>query len=38
VTSQRVTDFHTSGLIGSVIGAIVLLAAVGGLSRRGLHA
>jgi uncharacterized membrane protein YeaQ/YmgE (transglycosylase-associated protein family) len=34
VTSHRVTDFHTAGVIGSVIGALVLLFAAGGLFRR----
>jgi uncharacterized membrane protein YeaQ/YmgE (transglycosylase-associated protein family) len=34
VTSHRVTDFHTAGVIGSVIGALVLLFAAGGLMRR----
>lgn len=33
-THHRVTDFHTAGLIGSVIGAFLVLFAVGGLSRR----
>jgi uncharacterized membrane protein YeaQ/YmgE (transglycosylase-associated protein family) len=33
ITHHRVLDFHTSGLIGSVIGAVVLLV-VGGVSRR----
>jgi uncharacterized membrane protein YeaQ/YmgE (transglycosylase-associated protein family) len=33
-TSHRVTDFHTAGVIGSVIGALVLLFAAGGLMRR----
>jgi uncharacterized membrane protein YeaQ/YmgE (transglycosylase-associated protein family) len=33
-TSHRVTDLHTAGLIGSVIGAIALLAVAGGLFRR----
>ena len=34
VTHDRVMDFNTSGIIGSVIGAIVVLAVVGGLSHR----
>lgn len=34
VTHNRVLDFHTSGLIGSVIGAVVLLA-IAGVSMRG---
>jgi uncharacterized membrane protein YeaQ/YmgE (transglycosylase-associated protein family) len=33
-TSHRVTDLHTAGLIGSVIGAFLVLLAVGGISRR----
>jgi uncharacterized membrane protein YeaQ/YmgE (transglycosylase-associated protein family) len=33
-TSHRVTDFHTAGVIGSVIGALVVLFAAGGLLRR----
>jgi uncharacterized membrane protein YeaQ/YmgE (transglycosylase-associated protein family) len=32
-TSHRVTDFHTAGVIGSVIGALVLLFVGGGLFR-----
>lgn len=35
VTDSRVTDFNTAGIIGSVIGAIVLLLLVGS---RGRHA
>lgn len=34
VTSHRVTDFHTAGLIGSVIGAMVVLLIAGGLHGR----
>ena len=34
ITHDRITDLNTAGLIGSVIGAIVVLAVVGGLSRR----
>jgi uncharacterized membrane protein YeaQ/YmgE (transglycosylase-associated protein family) len=34
VTSHRVTDLHTAGIIGSVIGALVLLLVAGGLLRR----
>jgi len=33
-TNHRVTDLHTAGLIGSVIGAIALLAIAGGLFSR----
>lgn len=33
-TDHRITDLHTAGLIGSVIGAIALLAVAGGLFRR----
>ncbi|HMJ13715.1 MAG TPA: GlsB/YeaQ/YmgE family stress response membrane protein [Polyangiaceae bacterium] len=37
LTDSRVGDFNTAGLIGSIVGAMVLLLAVGGLaSRRGL--
>jgi uncharacterized membrane protein YeaQ/YmgE (transglycosylase-associated protein family) len=36
VTHQRVADLNTAGVIGSIIGAIVLLALVGGLSRRSV--
>ncbi|HLM74186.1 MAG TPA: GlsB/YeaQ/YmgE family stress response membrane protein [Polyangiaceae bacterium] len=32
-TSHRVTDLHTAGIIGSVIGALVLLFVAGGLFR-----
>lgn len=34
VTSHRVTDLHTAGIIGSVIGALVVLFVAGGLLRR----
>lgn len=34
ITRDRVTDLNTAGLIGSIIGAIVVLAIVGGASRR----
>jgi uncharacterized membrane protein YeaQ/YmgE (transglycosylase-associated protein family) len=34
VTDHRVTDFHTAGFIGSVVGAIALLFIGGALSRR----
>ena len=33
VTHHRVTDFNTAGVIGSVIGAIILLVVAGGLFR-----
>ena len=33
-THNRVTDFNTAGLIGSVIGAVLLMFAVGGLMHR----
>ena len=37
ITSSRVTDLNTSGIIGSIVGALVLLAIVGRMStRRGL--
>lgn len=35
ISSSRVTDFNTTGLIGSIIGAIVLMVVVGGLTRIG---
>lgn len=35
ITDERVTDFHTSGLIGSVVGALILLAIVGRVGGRG---
>jgi uncharacterized membrane protein YeaQ/YmgE (transglycosylase-associated protein family) len=34
VTEHRVTDLHTAGFIGSILGAFVLLMIGGGLSRR----
>jgi uncharacterized membrane protein YeaQ/YmgE (transglycosylase-associated protein family) len=37
VTSHHVTEFHTAGLVGSVLGAIVVLF-IGGLARRGSYA
>ncbi len=37
VTDHRVTDFHTAGIIGSIIGALVLLFVVGALQRRRTH-
>jgi uncharacterized membrane protein YeaQ/YmgE (transglycosylase-associated protein family) len=36
ITSQRVTDFNTAGIIGSLIGAILLLFLGGSLTRRRL--
>lgn len=33
-THSRVTDLNTAGLIGSVIGAFLVLLAVGGITRR----
>jgi uncharacterized membrane protein YeaQ/YmgE (transglycosylase-associated protein family) len=39
VTDTRVTDFNTAGLIGSLIGAIVVLAIYGAVTRRrGVYA
>ena len=35
ITSNRITDFNTTGLIGSIIGAVVLMLVVGGLTRIG---
>jgi uncharacterized membrane protein YeaQ/YmgE (transglycosylase-associated protein family) len=35
VTHARVTDFNTAGLIGSVLGALVVLFLVGRVSSRG---
>ena len=34
VTEHRVLDFHAAGLIGSVIGAVVVLFIAGGLNGR----
>jgi uncharacterized membrane protein YeaQ/YmgE (transglycosylase-associated protein family) len=34
VTDHRVTDFHTAGVIGSVIGSLVVLFVVGRTSSR----
>ena len=34
VTDRRVTDLHTAGIIGSILGAILLLVLVGRFSRR----
>jgi len=35
LTSSRVLDFNTAGLIGSVIGALIALAVAGGTFGRG---
>jgi uncharacterized membrane protein YeaQ/YmgE (transglycosylase-associated protein family) len=35
LTDNRVLDFNTAGLIGSVIGALIALAVAGGMSGRG---
>jgi uncharacterized membrane protein YeaQ/YmgE (transglycosylase-associated protein family) len=37
VTSHRATELHTAGVVGSVIGALVVLF-IGGLARRGSYA
>jgi uncharacterized membrane protein YeaQ/YmgE (transglycosylase-associated protein family) len=34
VTDHRVTDLHTAGVIGSVIGAVLLLVLMGSITRR----
>jgi uncharacterized membrane protein YeaQ/YmgE (transglycosylase-associated protein family) len=34
VTNHRITDLHTAGLIGSIIGAIAVLFVAGALTRR----
>jgi uncharacterized membrane protein YeaQ/YmgE (transglycosylase-associated protein family) len=34
VTEHRVTDLHTAGFIGSIVGAFLLLMIGGGLTRR----
>jgi uncharacterized membrane protein YeaQ/YmgE (transglycosylase-associated protein family) len=36
ITDSRVGEFNTAGLIGSILGAMLLLLAVGGLGRRRL--
>ena len=36
VTDHRVTDFHTAGIIGSIIGALVLLFIVGRFGRNAI--
>lgn len=38
VTRHEITEFHTAGVIGSLVGAMLLLLIVGGLSRRRLNA
>lgn len=38
VTNHRVTDFHTAGIIGSIIGALVVLFAASALMTRSAHA
>ena len=37
-TSARVTDFNTAGIIGSIIGALVVLFVAGGVMSRRVHA
>ena len=37
ITDNRVTDFNTAGLIGSVIGALVTLLVVGRMGPRRAH-
>jgi uncharacterized membrane protein YeaQ/YmgE (transglycosylase-associated protein family) len=34
VTHHQVTDLHTAGIIGSIVGALVVLALAGGMRRR----
>jgi len=34
ITKERVLDFNTAGIIGSIIGAIVLMVIVGATQRR----
>lgn len=38
VTNHRITDLHTAGFIGSLIGALVLLLIAGGVKRRRANA
>ena len=38
LTDSRVMDFNTSGVIGSVIGALIALAVAGGIFTRGTRA
>lgn len=35
LTDRQVLDFHTSGMIGSVLGALIALAVAGGFFTRG---
>jgi uncharacterized membrane protein YeaQ/YmgE (transglycosylase-associated protein family) len=35
VTHNRITDFNTAGVLGSIVGAVVLLLIAGRFSRRG---
>jgi uncharacterized membrane protein YeaQ/YmgE (transglycosylase-associated protein family) len=35
VTHNRITDFHTAGVIGSIVGAVVLLLVASRFSGRG---
>lgn len=37
-TGHRVTEFHTAGVIGSIVGALVVLFVAGTLMRRRAHA
>lgn len=38
ITSHEITEFHTAGVIGSLVGALLLLLIVGGLNRRRINA
>jgi uncharacterized membrane protein YeaQ/YmgE (transglycosylase-associated protein family) len=38
VTRNRITDFNTAGVIGSIVGAIVLLLLASRFGGRGAHA
>jgi hypothetical protein len=38
VTSHEITDFNTAGFIGSLVGALVLLLIMGGVTRRHTNA
>jgi len=38
ITDNRVTDFNTAGIIGSILGAMLTLLVVGRFAGRGLHA
>jgi uncharacterized membrane protein YeaQ/YmgE (transglycosylase-associated protein family) len=35
VTHHAITELHTAGIIGSIVGALVVLALAGGMHRRG---